>query len=454
MIVNLEDFFEFGLKEPINRLAYTQEDMNYKIKIIEKMQELGMSISIDKIGNICGSITIGSNPNKTLAIGSHTDSVYNGGQYDGPVGVIVGLQTVEELLNSKNCNGTLKVVIYACEESSRFGNACLGSKFLKGTISEEDFDSIVDQKALDDGMKITLRNAVDFSKLYLHAHIKDIEEVDKIFDEVDFSLEAHIEQYELLKKEYKKNKQDIIGIVNSVGSAVRIKYDVQGKADHTGSTPMKKRQNAVDATAFVGKKVRKLGKEYEKAGLGRASQVEINTPGHNGSFNQIPSYAQGMIDFRLLGENTPDRVLKDFQTIKEKVEKKTKTKITPTIVSKGASVITSETLNAEIANVCSKEGINFIEMPSYAGQDTGYIPAKEKTMIFIPSTGGSHNPKESTKRKFIETASRVFSNLSKELLLEKFKDQESFRVKIRRVSVPSRTKDKAKGNNSLEHEFN
>lgn len=443
MNVNLEDFFNFGVKEPINRLAYTQEDMDYKIEIIKKMQELGMKITIDKIGNICGSISIGNNPKRTLAIGSHTDSVYDGGQYDGPVGVIVGLQTAQELLNSKNSSGTLKVAIYACEESSRFGNACLGSKFLKGTISEKDFDSIVDQKSLKNATKMTLRDAVNFSKSYLHTHIKDIEEVDKIFNEVDYSLEAHIEQYELLKKEYKKNKQDLIGIVNSVGSAVRVKYDVQGKSGHTGSTPMKKRQNAVDATAFVGIKVRKLGKKYEKEGFGRASQVEISTPGHNGSFNQIPSQAQGMIDFRLLGENNPDRVLEDFQAIKEKVEKKTKTKIIINVVSKGSPVITSKALNTEIANVCSKEDINFIEMPSYAGQDTGYIPAKEKTMIFIPSTGGSHNPKESTKKKFIETATKVFTNLSKELLAEKFKDKQAIRVKVRPASVTS----KVKGNN-------
>ena len=267
--------------------------------------------------------------------------------------------------------------------------------------------------------------------------------MDKIFDEVDYSLEAHIEQYKLLKKEYKKNKQDIIGIVNSVGSAVRVRYDAQGKADHTGSTPMKERQNAVDATAFIGVKLIKLGKKYEKEGFGRASQVRITTLDRKVSFNQTASLAQGMIDFRLLGENNPDRVLKDFQAIQEKVEKKTKTKITTNVVSKGTPVITSKALNTEIANVCSKEGINFIEMPSYAGQDTGYIPAKEKTMIFIPSTGGSHNPKESTKKKFIETATRVFTSASKELLAERFKDRQAIRVKVKPVPLASKVKVKS-----------
>lgn len=87
--IRLEDFFEFGSKKPVNRIAYTKEDMDYKIKVIRKMQELGMSITLDKACNICGTIKLSDNKQKTLAIGSHTDSVYDGGQYDGPVGVVI-----------------------------------------------------------------------------------------------------------------------------------------------------------------------------------------------------------------------------------------------------------------------------------------------------------------------------------------------------------------------------
>lgn len=421
-IVKLKDFFDFDSKEPINRLAYTEEDMEYKIKIIEKMKALGMQITLDKAGNICGTISIGNHPQKTIAIGSHTDSVYNGGQFDGPVGVIVGLQVAENLIKSKKCTGIIKVAIYACEESSRFGNACLGSKYLNGTITEKDFSSIVDQNALKQGKTVTLQEAIDFANSYLKEHVDGIQEVDKIFDTVDYSLEAHIEQYDSLKKAYKKNQQDTVGIINSIGSAVRIKYDVEGQANHTGSTPMKKRKNAVDATAFIGKKVRKLGKRYEKQGFGRASQVEINTPEHNGSFNQIPNQANGLIDFRLQGENTPEIVLEDFENIRQQVETKTKTKITSTVVSKGTPVVTSKELNQKLTTICNQKGLQSIEMPSYPGQDTGYIPAKEKTMIFIPSTGGSHNPKEHTKKKFIQLATTLFTQLSRELLVERFKD--------------------------------
>ncbi len=340
-------------------------------------------------------------------------------------GVVVGLQTAENLIKSRKCNGIVKVAIYACEESSRFGNACIGSKYLSGALKDDDFDKITDQKAQSNGDSITLRDAISYARSYLTEHVGNLEEVDKIFEDVDYSLEAHIEQYEILHKKSRHffTEKDIIGIITSIGSAVRVKYHVKGQAGHTGSTPMKRRKNAIDATSIIGTEVESLGRKFEKKGLGRASQVEISTPGHNGSFNQIPENAEGLIDFRLLGENTPENVLKNFAKIKKSAERKTRTIIKPTIVSQGKPVITSSSLNAGLAEACDKKQISHMDMPSYAGQDTGYIPAKEKTMIFIPSTGGSHNPNESTKKRFIEAATAVFTEFSRELLVEKFKDR-------------------------------
>lgn len=337
-------------------------------------------------------------------------------------GVIVALQTVENLIRSKRCNGIIKVPIYACEESSRFGHSCVGSKFLNGDLTENDFDNIVDKN----DKKITLKSAIEYAKSYLLEHIEEIQEVDKIFDKVDYSLEAHIEQYDLLKQKSKKLllfEQDIIGIITEIGSAVRVKYEVHGKSGHTGSTPMNKRKNAVDATSIVGYEIMKLGKRYERKSLGRASQVEINTPNHKGSFNQLSSNANGLIDFRLLGDNKPEDVLKAFGRITRKAGRKTKTKITTNVVSTGIPVATSESLNSGIANICEIHNIKHIFMPSYPGQDTGYVPAKEKTMIFIPSTGGSHDPAENAKPKDIETATKVFTNFSENLLLENIRDR-------------------------------
>ncbi len=425
-MVEFDEFFEFGTKKPINRLAYTEEDLKYKTKVIQKMQELGMEVTVDKVGNICGSIKFGNGEGKTIVMGSHTDSVYDGGQYDGTVGVIAALKIVENLLRSgKKFNGCLKVPIYACEESSRFGNACIGSKYLNGNLTEEDFEKIKDQKKLKEGKTVTLKEAIEFEKAYLREHTEGVQEVEKIFteDEIDDSFEAHIEQYNLLNKKYKQSgKKPTLGIVTGIGSAVRLKYSVEAEGGHTGSTPMKKRSNAVDGASYIAKKIRKLGKSYEEEGLGRASQVELNTKDHHGSFNQLAKTAEGLIDVRLLGDNTPEKVLEDFKKIVQKAERKTKTKITTQTVSMGTPVKTDPKLNEEIASSCKKKGIQYHLMPSYAGHDTGYVPAKRKTLLFCPSTGGSHNCKESTKRKFIELACDVLTDVVENLLLEKWKN--------------------------------
>lgn len=434
-IVKLEDFFDFNSQEPINRLAYTEADLEYKVKVIKKMQELGMQITMDKAGNICGTIELGENPTKTIAIGSHTDSVHNGGQYDGPVGVIAALQTAEKIIESKNCNGILKVAIYACEESTRFGNACVGSKFLSKKLSEDDFENIVDQ----DAKEITLKSEIEKAKEYLKEYVEGIEEVERIFEEVDYSLEAHIEQYESLDKKSKKTGKPTIGIIDSVGSAFRLQYIVEGEPNHSGSTPMKKRRNPADTVGYIGLQVRKLGKRWEKERVGRASQLIIGTIDDKGSLNQIAPRARGAIDFRLIGENTSENALDEFKKIKAKAEKKFKTNVTEETISKGLPAITSKKLNSKIADICEKLNINYHIMASYPGQDTGYIPARKKTMIFIPSTEGSHNPKESTTKEAIEEATQIFINLTEDLL--KQKEIDKYKVNIDDLTKKDKDKD-------------
>ena len=94
-IVKSKDFFKFGIQEPINRIAYSKEDADYKLMCMKRMQDLGMKISIDKVGNICGTFSGNHVKNKSLVIGSHTDSVLDGGQFDGPVGVYMALKAAE-----------------------------------------------------------------------------------------------------------------------------------------------------------------------------------------------------------------------------------------------------------------------------------------------------------------------------------------------------------------------
>ena len=145
-LINLDDFFEFGNQAPINRIAYTEEDAKYKLKCIKAMQDLGMEISIDYAGNICGTLKGDMANGRTFVMGSHTDSVFDGGQFDGPVGVYMALKTVEQIKASNQKRfGNIKVVIFSCEESSRFSKACIGSQYLSGKLSLEQLANLKDR---------------------------------------------------------------------------------------------------------------------------------------------------------------------------------------------------------------------------------------------------------------------------------------------------------------------
>jgi len=228
-IINIEDFFGFDKQEPVNRISYTEEDAKYKLKYIKVMQDLGMKITIDDAGNICGTLPGKFSKNKNLVMGSHTDSVFNGGQFDGPVGVYMALKAVEEFKkNSKGAQyGNLKVAIYACEESSRFSKACLGSHYISGELSFEDLAKLKDKQG------VSFSEAIAIYKEYISSHLADygidlnnIEFVDKILtpEEVTKAVEGHIEQSERIS-----NLGRDIGIVDSIGKPVRGNITIQGE---------------------------------------------------------------------------------------------------------------------------------------------------------------------------------------------------------------------------------
>lgn len=227
-MIDIHNFFEIDInnipiKKPINRNAFTLNDVAYKVKCIKAMLALGMQVTIDKIGNICGTIPGKIRTDKSIICGSHTDSVDNGGQFDGPLGVYVALKTAEDIVNSRKQNSVnYKAIIYASEESTRFdGKACLGSKYLRG--DNLDFDTIISR----DG--IPLSTCVADYKKELFRQLKEaglenqLKEVDKVIQdgEIITAIEGHIEQADQLLE-----NGNHIGICTSITAPYRLKADI------------------------------------------------------------------------------------------------------------------------------------------------------------------------------------------------------------------------------------
>ena len=119
--------------EGINRLAFTDADWAGRQYIIDRMTDAGLSIAIDDFGNVIGYKS-GKNPElPVVMVGSHTDSVPNGGNYDGVVGVLSAIEVIRSMIDDGyEHDHTIAVVDFMCEESGRFGNATLGSKAMRG----------------------------------------------------------------------------------------------------------------------------------------------------------------------------------------------------------------------------------------------------------------------------------------------------------------------------------
>ncbi|MCI8352488.1 MAG: M20 family metallo-hydrolase [Clostridia bacterium] len=512
--IKLEEFFAFGENEPIQRLAYSKEDVDYKVKIIKKMQELGMKIKVDKVGNICATLKGNGKSNKSIILGSHTDSVKDGGQYDGPVGVLSGLKVIEEIIQKVedkklDLDCDLKVVIWACEESNRFGKACLGSKWVEGTLEEKDFEmkEKLDKKEED---KLTLGKAINEYMEYLKsADIEPMESVDKILsiEEILKAYEIHIEQYQYL---YEHGID--VGIVNSITAPYRMEVEIKGKDvivdaatlvvklnerakeaekdnkyratvpiidikqerisdsdfffniellgkdDHSGATPMARRKDAVlTASKFVLELNRRI---KEEAYPFKVYFEEINTK--NDSMNKVSGNsnillgidANGLskeiitdilsllvedvakgegvkssskkigrklnrryeklnnkcneekcemkLDVRMQTKTNPEEMFTELTDTISAIAKETGNNYYCQKTDKAEPVKTSTKMANQVEEVCNERGVKSVIMPSWAGHDVAHISIPEKMLLFIKSTGGSHNPLENTTKQDIE----------------------------------------------------
>src|SRR5699024_3638248 len=159
------------------------------------------------------------------------DTVFDGGQYDGIVGVVLGLELILSLKEQNiTTNRSIEVIIFSGEEASRFGIGTIGSKAITGKLNKNLLFDLIDNKG------ITFQEALEEIGL----DISNIENASRKKEKIHAFFEIHIEQGPILEQNQKK-----IGIVNAIAAPTRLKVDITGRAAHSGTTPMNYRQDAL-----------------------------------------------------------------------------------------------------------------------------------------------------------------------------------------------------------------
>ena len=378
------------------RLTYSEEDLKARNYIKSKMEEYGLQVREDGFGNIFGKLEGKIKDSPSVIIGSHFDSVPNGGSYDGPAGVVTGLEVAA--LFSKNKlkpKYSLEILALIEEEGSRFGGGLMGSRGIVGLLNDEDFRKLKDK----DG--ITTEEAM--LKIGLNPDLpkKRDPKTIKAF------LELHIEQGPILEE-----KNIPIGVVEAIVGLTQLEVTVTGQAGHAGTTPMGRRADALVAAAKI---IAELPNIAEEEGEGTVITTGRLNVFPNGA-NVIPEKVVFTIDIRAGKEK---HVLNVIERVKSVLKSYSHDGISTNMEQ--LLYIQPKELNEHIRSLLKKKSeelnIPYCPINSGAGHDAMvFSDYTDVGMIFIPSKDGlSHCPEEWSDPDHLEMGIQIFYEITKVL---------------------------------------
>ncbi|MBR5510068.1 MAG: M20 family metallo-hydrolase [Lachnospiraceae bacterium] len=382
------------------RLPFTKEARDAVNYLKDIMTEAGLEVWEDEVGNVFG-ILKGDEPDEPcVMMGSHYDSVKNGGDFDGIAGVVCAVEVARQL---KERGVTLKRSFVAAgfcdEEGLRFGTGYFGSGAMLGKRDVEYC------KKFKDADGISIYDAMVSYGL----------EPEKITDakwpegSIGSFLELHIEQGPVLDAEHTE-----LGLVNCIVGIQRYMVTVYGRADHAGTTPMDMRLDAAEAATKVISRIPDWAREKGEGTVATTGFIRT-TPG---GMNIVAEKVEFTVDIRSTNNDyindiaTKIRVALEIETQKMggSYEIENKLTITPVMLSE-------EMLKIMEAD-CLEKGFSCRYLPSGAGHDALEIGQVIPTvMLFVPSREGrSHCPVEFTKYSDFTKASVIMADLAQKLL--------------------------------------
>lgn len=370
------------------RSTFTKEYIGAIRYIIRELEQIGADIQTMKGGNLRARFHGSEKDAPSVMIGSHVDSVFQGGMFDGVVGTVAALEVVR-IISENNIphKNPIDFVVFAEEDGSRFSSVLLGSRIWSGKVKDEDLKMITDKDGTSylDAMKKSGLTPND-EKLMDGTKIKAM-------------IEPHIEQSLVLE-----SKGIPIGIVEVIAGIKQLEVTIEGISNHAGATPMNLRNDALCGAAEIILNAERIASEN---GTSVATVGLVETlPGKT---NIIPGKVKMTLDIRdkndVVLNEISDRIIKSIETacnsrkLKYNIKHASYTK--PVLLSKKI---------AKIIEIAAKnQGIETLRMVSGAVHDSSVVAElTDVGMIFVPSKNGrSHCPEEYTDIKYIEIAANI-----------------------------------------------
>jgi len=355
----------------------------------ERMERLGMAVTIDAVGNLHGFYTAEKANAPRLLIASHIDTVPDSGGFDGVLGVILGIALIE-LLSGKRLPFAIEVIAFPEEEGVRFRLPFLGSRALVGTLEQD----LLQRK---DANGISVAEAVRNFGLD-PTQVPSV----KTGSGVLGYFEMHIEQGPVLESLHAP-----VGVVEAIVGQTRLEVNFRGCANHAGTTPMHLRQDALAGAAEWITVVENAAKRKESlvATVGRIEALP-------GVGNVVPGEVVCSLDIRHAEDAVRQQAVQQLIDAGEALAtRRGLVFTTKTLLDQPAEPMDSA-LTAVLAQAVESAGYAPHKMPSGAGHDAMIVaPFMPAAMLFLRSPGGiSHHPDESVLTEDVLAALRVGMN--------------------------------------------
>ena len=378
---------EYG-KNPkggVTRLAYSEPDLAARSYVKQLMQAANLTVAVDDAGNIYGRRAGSEVGAKPIIFGSHVDSVPEGGNFDGNVGVLGAIE-VAQTLSERGIvtKHPLEAVVWQNEEGGTWGSHLITAAVSEGELASEARSG----KSIREGVA------------YLGGDPDHLARSRRVKGSVHGYLELHIEQSGHLDRE----KHDI-GVVEGIVAYHQWDVTVDGFANHAGTTAMNERRDALLSAARFIEAVNRVVRAEPGRQVGTVGRIQA----FPGVTNVVPGQVKCTLELRDLEDAKVKRMYDAIRAEAERIGKQNDTTFAFHQVSAHESARCDERVRALIAASAKDLGLSTMSLPSGAGHDAQNLARIcPMGMIFMPSVGGiSHSPKEFSRAADITNGADV-----------------------------------------------
>ncbi len=397
----METYGDLTPSEGVTRPTGSRADKEARDFVVKLMEDAGLDVKVDAVGNIFGT-RAGKKQTGTIMTGSHIDSVINGGMFDGALGVFAAIEAVRRIDEEGFENERpIEVVVFSSEEGTSFGFATLGSSVLTGKVSAEDALKMKNDSGRTLGEAL---EEIGYRGRYARS-----------LDTVEYHVELHIEQGPVLH-----SKRIPIGIVERIAGVQRIGAVIEGRQDHSGTTPMDMRKDALVAASEIVLSVNRntldVARRSSSSLVGAVTKLDVFPNG----INTVPGRVEMSVDIRDGIEESMRKLRDETLAALTRVRKTYGVRTEYRMIDVKPPVALSDGVEQVIERSCKNAGLRYIRMNSGAAHDAQNMASRVKTgMVFIPSVDGrSHTPLEWSEWENIETGTGVLTETIKALAAE------------------------------------